>query len=318
MRQGSAFVAFVLFAGCGFDHGQSGSRPQDAREIDAPTIDAAVIDGATTDTMTVVTDAAVDAMTTTDTDGDGVADTTDNCPTVANTNQRDHDGDLHGDVCDRCPHLASTPDPDGDSDGVGDACDPRPSTAGDSIALFEGFYDTNSIANWNENGNGTWIISNGVLSQTSSSTSTTTHTLAPPGTFGRAAITAGVRVIALGSGSMGFETPAISVATGVDNNQAYWCSVVDEGNSDKIYASIQRPMMFPQFPDAPWPGTFTTNSELRITSALVGANNVCTVVQGSTTATASGAIGAATGGVQVATRTAAASFDYVFVVSVGN
>lgn len=318
MRQGSAFVAFALFAGCSFDHGQNGSGSRDAREIDAPTIDAAVIDGAMNDTMTVVTDAAVDAMTTTDTDGDGIADTSDNCPTIANTNQRDHDLDAHGDVCDRCPHLASTTDPDGDSDGVGDDCDPRASTAGDSIAMFEGFYDTNSIANWNEDGNGTWIISNGVLTQTSSSTSTTQHTLAPPGTFGRAAITAGVRVIALGNGTTAFDNPAISVTTGVDNGQGYWCSVVDEGNSDKIYATLQRPMMFPQFTDAPWPGMFTTNSELRITSAMVGSNNICTAVQGSTSANVSGAIATATGGVHVATRTAAASFDYVFVVSVGN
>ncbi len=62
MRQGPAFVAFALFAGCNFDHGQGVNRPQDAREIDAPTIDAAVIDSAMIDTMTVVTDAAVDAI----------------------------------------------------------------------------------------------------------------------------------------------------------------------------------------------------------------------------------------------------------------
>lgn len=42
-----------------------------------------------------------------DSDGDGVADSSDNCPTIANTNQDDIDGDNTGDVCD--------PDIDGDN-----------------------------------------------------------------------------------------------------------------------------------------------------------------------------------------------------------
>lgn len=38
-----------------------------------------------------------------DTDGDGVADSIDNCPTVANPDQRDSDGDGIGDACDPTP-----------------------------------------------------------------------------------------------------------------------------------------------------------------------------------------------------------------------
>lgn len=38
-----------------------------------------------------------------DTDGDGVADAQDNCPSVANRDQRDSDGDGIGDACDQCP-----------------------------------------------------------------------------------------------------------------------------------------------------------------------------------------------------------------------
>jgi hypothetical protein len=46
------------------------------------------------------------AVTVTDTDGDGIADATDNCPAVANADQADTDGDGKGDACD-----AATPAP---------------------------------------------------------------------------------------------------------------------------------------------------------------------------------------------------------------
>lgn len=99
-----------------------------------------------------------------DTDGDGVADSADNCPGWFNairpmdgTRQPDTDGDGEGDVCDPCPFDAdttactsvnpddvdgdgvvndsdkcpSTPDDqkDTDSDGIGDACDACPEFA---------------------------------------------------------------------------------------------------------------------------------------------------------------------------------------------
>jgi hypothetical protein len=72
----------------------------------------------------------------TDTDGDGVADSLDNCPVDTNTNQLDADGDGEGDACDadidgdgfdndvdNCPVLASSNQNDFDSDGEGDVCD---------------------------------------------------------------------------------------------------------------------------------------------------------------------------------------------------
>jgi len=42
-----------------------------------------------------------------DTDGDTVLDPTDNCVTVANTNQADGDGDLVGDLCDNCTGVSN-------------------------------------------------------------------------------------------------------------------------------------------------------------------------------------------------------------------
>lgn len=71
-----------------------------------------------------------------DADGDGVADTADNCPDVANTDQRDADADRRGDACDadddgdgvadsadNCALAANPGQIDDDFDGRGDACD---------------------------------------------------------------------------------------------------------------------------------------------------------------------------------------------------
>lgn len=42
-----------------------------------------------------------------DSDGDGVEDSKDNCPTVANADQADTDGDGIGDACDPCPSAGT-------------------------------------------------------------------------------------------------------------------------------------------------------------------------------------------------------------------
>ncbi len=305
-------VAIALVSACSFPHGVIGEQ-EDAGPIDVPSTDAPMIDAAPPidappDTPPV--DPPADA------DSDGVPDATDNCPSVPNANQRDHDGDARGDACDKCPHLASATDPDGDGDGVGDDCDPRPMTGGDSIALFEGFYDANATTGWVAAGNGMWSVANGKLTQSSTTTSSTTHTLGPTTNIARAAVTAGVQVIALGNGT-GFETPHVSVTAGVAQGRSYWCSVVDDGDENKVYATVQQGIMY-TFPNEDWDGTFQAGSELRLTLSLIGSNNRCRVVQGATTGSAMGNIGMASGVVQVATRSASASFDYLFVVSIGN
>jgi large repetitive protein len=43
-----------------------------------------------------------------DSDGDGIKDDVDNCPTVSNADQKDTDGDMKGDACDACP-MESNP-----------------------------------------------------------------------------------------------------------------------------------------------------------------------------------------------------------------
>ncbi|MCA9523503.1 MAG: amidohydrolase family protein [Myxococcales bacterium] len=94
-------------------------------------------------------------ITPTDSDGDGVPDDKDNCPTIFNPSQSNKDGDSLGDDCDPCPGDADTticststsgdtdgdgvPDDqdnckfiknpgqdDADGDGIGDACDECP------------------------------------------------------------------------------------------------------------------------------------------------------------------------------------------------
>ena len=51
----------------------------------------------------------------------------------------DEDGDGIGDTCDVCPHIADPDQADSDGDGVGDACDPHPAEPRDRIAFFDPF-----------------------------------------------------------------------------------------------------------------------------------------------------------------------------------
>lgn len=57
-----------------------------------------------------------------DADADGVPDAMDNCPQLANADQKDSDGDAHGDACDNCRGLPNPDQADADEDGEGDAC----------------------------------------------------------------------------------------------------------------------------------------------------------------------------------------------------
>lgn len=54
------------------------------------------------DSFVIILYASPYGQTIRDTDLDGVPDSTDNCPAVANTDQIDGDNDRHGDACDRC------------------------------------------------------------------------------------------------------------------------------------------------------------------------------------------------------------------------
>jgi Thrombospondin type 3 repeat/von Willebrand factor type A domain/Putative metal-binding motif len=68
-----------------------------------------------------------------DSDGDGVIDRLDNCPTAKNANQADADQDKRGDVCDNCIRIANYSQKDSDGDGTGDACAVKPDRDNDAI-----------------------------------------------------------------------------------------------------------------------------------------------------------------------------------------
>ncbi len=67
-----------------------------------------------------------------DSDGDGILDEADNCPTVANSNQENCDGDSMGDAC----------DPDDDNDGCADASDAHPCSNLSAIVVIDGCNST--------------------------------------------------------------------------------------------------------------------------------------------------------------------------------
>jgi len=86
--------------------------------------------------MTNCSDEPVDITIITDTDGDAISDSNDNCVNIANLDQLDTDNDGIGDECDddddndgvldnidNCPLVANPNQEDLDNDGIGDVCD---------------------------------------------------------------------------------------------------------------------------------------------------------------------------------------------------
>ncbi|MFT7520987.1 MAG: hypothetical protein ACI9MC_003138, partial [Kiritimatiellia bacterium] len=63
------------------------------------------------------------ACASTDADGDGVDDASDNCLYASNPDQANADADALGDACDNCVESANDDQSDEDLDGVGDTCD---------------------------------------------------------------------------------------------------------------------------------------------------------------------------------------------------
>ena len=104
------------------------------------------VDAPPGDTLGIVDAASVD------TDGDGVLDAVDNCPTVQNPNQHDEDGDGLGDACDLCPNAMEPTNVDTDGDDLGDGCDPT--TAADEY-VFDTFHPQQNLG-WKTFG--TWAI----------------------------------------------------------------------------------------------------------------------------------------------------------------
>ena len=96
-----------------------------------------------------------------DSDNDGISDSTDNCPNLANSDQLDNDGDGIGNVCDstpdgnvldadndgihddidNCPNVANSDQLDNDGDGIGNVCDSTPNGNFTCIDYTDSNYD---------------------------------------------------------------------------------------------------------------------------------------------------------------------------------
>ncbi len=290
----SVLVALACLAGaCSFKHGAAGG----------------VVDGSGGDAGDASTLDSPDAPGPPgDRDGDGVPDTTDNCPDVANADQHDFDGDGHGDVCDHCPHLASTTDPDGDGDGVGDACDPRPTTAGDHTVLFAGFYSSADIAGWTQVD--TWSVTGGQLVQTDKNQQQ--PAIFPPTTYAHAYIETEMVVTDLGNG--GFV--GIGACSGDKGTTQYYCCTMYAPNS--LQAQEAWPINNQKQGQASWSGTFAAASQVHLVVSPIGGTTCTASQQGAATATATATtIGPTDGQVVLFMDSAAAAFRYLFVVEIG-
>lgn len=100
----------------------------------------------------------------TDTDQDGIPDSSDNCPTLVNLDQLNSDTDLLGDACDNCPNVSNNDQADTDGDEVGNVCDLCPNvydpaqldTDGDSVGnSCDNCPNISNTDQTDDNGNGT-------------------------------------------------------------------------------------------------------------------------------------------------------------------
>ena len=259
--------------------------------------------------------------TNVDTDGDGIPDQSDNCPTVPNADQRDHDADGRGDACDVCPHIADD-GADADGDGVGDACDPRPHDPGDRIALFDGFYDAPA---WPAVlGDDTWTLADGGLQQPSIDSEHQIVDTALPIAGAGAFVQARMQVQ-----DMSADT-TIRRSTGIvlgyeATDDYYFCGLAAAGDASELDAGkVYDTGQGPGFDYQAAAVTAQMTGDWMLVSAELGHDSdgnaalECTSLRGTTQTRQAytiqdhfdGALGIRTNG-------AAVGFDYVFVVAVG-
>jgi hypothetical protein len=266
----------LLISGCSFEHAQSPVK--DAG--DAPTENPLPLDS----------------------DNDGVPDTADNCPTVANTDQRDHDLDTRGDDCDRCPHVPDPGDPDADNDGVGDECDPRPSIGGDVRVVWEGFYDTSAISTWTVMGN--WTVSGGLITQAGAAGEAA---ITLPTMFQHPYVATSFQIMSLsGSGSL------IGTCSSITNQQYYCCLM---RNSGPVLNAVSSGVVS-ENQNATWTGQFGSGDRVALTENEATSHK-CLALQNSTVVAKETALGATSGKLQLYMRDATATYDYLFVVEIG-
>jgi hypothetical protein len=311
-RASSLLASLTIIAGVAGATGCSFTPGNGATDggHDAAHLDAAAHDGGLDAAIDAAADAAIDAPNN-DPDGDGVPNPTDNCPTVANTDQRDHDSDGVGDACDKCPHLADSSDPDGDGDGVGDACDPHPATAGDTRVLWDGFYGTTlDPVTWKTTtATGTWTVSGGALHQTSASV--TNGLLVSTVTYANPTVTAALTVEVLPSGN---PTAAMGLTAGALGAAQFYDCKLSGMNSINVIASNQFGGSSHSNTSSWSSSSFNVGDPFVLTEQVLGTSESCAASRGVTKVTAMTSAGANAGPIGFITKSLGVGYDYVFVV----
>jgi hypothetical protein len=300
-------IALSAVAACSFSGNPAGDDGDDTPVApDAPaSIDGGSADAALPDAMPSV-DAAPDG----DLDDDGVLDDTDNCVLIGNPLQHDHDSDGRGDECDLCPHIMTAMDADGDGDGVGDPCDPR--VGPDVRTLWFGFYDAGELAGWTGD-TAQFSVSGGALRRAGPGN---VGTLAAPGVVHNAYAATSATVTEVAGGT---SVRFIGVSVGVvGSTQRYACRARYQqfGGTNAEYEAV-------------WTGGQVNDSDslgmsigngttLGFTVWVSATGGRCDVDTPSQIPLGGAAVGPTDGRVTLYADDFSASFDYLFVVSIGD
>jgi hypothetical protein len=275
----------AIGAACRFDPHQGGN---DASPIDA----------------VVLPDAPLDS------DGDGIPDSIDNCPSIPNPDQHDKDGDGRGDVCDPCPHIANPNEVDTDGDGIGDECDPRPDTPGDTLVAFDGYYSASDIATWPAMPPmPAWQI---VPQQRAEQPTldAMSHALMFPNPIAKTYAAVQFEVGQLGTNG------SIGVCSGYQGPQQYYCCVLLQngtGPGAVLYATSPAANT-----PATWLGSYVPGDTVTMVQNLDTSNH-CEAMIGGNMQVVETPLGPATAGTfELYTDAASAQFDYAFLVDIGS
>jgi hypothetical protein len=282
----------VVLTGCSFELAPSGGGVGGG--------DAAVSDGR-------AVDASPPDAASPDIDGDTILNAADNCPTVANLDQRDHDADTRGDACDVCPHLPSAIHADNDGDGIGDDCDPRPSQIGDVVAVWDGFYADSPALSWTKVGS--WSLDAGTLRQIAQGTAYIALPTDLPRTFIQAAA-----VVDQINGTS--STIGVFAGDPLDNVQSYGCLALRSTTTQYIAASARWLGMPGAYSPVGWAGVLAAGTSFRFDLTLT-TQAACTIRQGIEIATDSEPTGPITGKPGIYLDDVSTRFDYLFIVQVG-
>ena len=220
-------LGLVLVTACRFQPlaARGDATPNPHRDAPSAGSDAAVHDAPLLDA------AGSDAPGDMDSDGDGVPDSSDDCPTVYDPMQHDEDGDLVGDLCDPCPQVANAPTTDSDADGIPDACDPHPDTPGDKLVDFEPFTGTGNIPmGWTLRGAGSaadWVLGNDALTVTAGNT----HILIYNAQSDHHAIDIGLDIVSTETGGGNDQFVTALTDTSADIQQFFGCGLRVDNHS---------------------------------------------------------------------------------------